>query len=358
MGKGSLKKIVLCFDNSDQSFVASQAALDLAKAFNAEVVGVHGYNAFMHEGAFRIMEPTLPQQYQKEEILQKQRAVHSKLINVGMEKISLSYLKPLEESFRNAQISYRARVKEGKNFKTVHDLVAEEEGDLVVMGSSGFNSNGNGFIGSVCLRVLRRTDSNFLIIKRPLTLHNPAFVVGLDGSSSAIGALRAARLFAERFGAELHLIYVFDSKLHKDIFERLKESVINREGFSFNAKEQEKIHDEFIDKGLARVGNLILQKAETEVFGEASPGLLSGHGWGLVGESSSPRRIKRVLEGHIYKRVCDYAAEVNAEMIFMGRTGRHFAEGIEIGSVTENVVRFSPCSVFVTQQQEYKGWEL
>ena len=354
-----LKKIILCFDNSDNSFVASEAALCIAKSFNAEVVGVHGYNAFMHEGAFRIMEPTLPQQYQKEEVLQKQRAVHTKLINVGMEKISLSYLKPLEDAFNAACVPYRMRVKEGKNFKSVIELLTDEGGDLVVVGSSGFNSNGNGFVGSVCLRVLRTNDRNFLVVKKSLALHdNPNFVVGLDGSSSAIRALRAAKLFAEKFGAELHLVYVFDSKLHRDIFERLKESVINSEGFAFNTKEQEKIHDEFIDKGLARVGSLILHKAEREIFGEISEGALSAHGWGLVGERGDMPRIKRVLEGHIYRKICDYAAEVNADLIFVGRTGRHFVDGMDLGSVTENVVRFSSSNVFIAQQEEYKGWEL
>jgi nucleotide-binding universal stress UspA family protein len=354
-----MTKIILCFDNSDNSFIAAEASRDLARAFGSEVVGIHGYNAFMHEGAFKIMEPTLPQQYQKEEILQKQRDVHTTLINVGMEKISLSYLNPLEESFQSAQVSFRAKVKEGKNFKSVSDLINDEGGDLVVLGCSGFNSNGNGFIGSVCLRVLRAHDRNFLVIKKPLALHNNrTFVVGLDGSSSATSALRAARLFAEKFGAEVHLIYVFDSKLHRDIFERLKESVINREGFAFNTKEQEKIHDEFIDKGLARVGSLILHKAEREIFGETSGEALSTHGWGLVGERRDIPRIKRVLEGHIYKRICDYASEVNADMIFVGRTGRHFVDGMDLGSVTENVVRFSSCNVFISQQEDYKGWEL
>jgi len=355
----SFKKILLCIDNSDLSFRVAEVALDFARTFDSEVVGIHGYNAAMHEGAFRIMEPTLPQQYQKEEVLQKQRAVHTKLINVGMEKISLSYLKPLEDTFNAAGVPFRMRVKEGKNFKAVNELLSEEGGDLVVVGSSGFNSNGNGFIGSVCLRILRAHDRNFLVMKKPLALQDrPVFVVGLDGSSSAIMALRAAKLLAERFGAELHLIYVFDSRLHKDIFERLKESVINKEGFSFNRKEQEKIHDEFIDKGLARVGAMIIHKAEKEVFGETSEEPLSTHGWGLVGERSGMPRIKRVLEGHIYKRICDYASEVNAELIFAGRTGRHFVEGMDIGSVTENVVRFSPCNVFVAQQEEYRGWEL
>ncbi len=370
-----LDKILLCIDNSDTSAVASEAALKLAKTFRSEVVGIHAYNAFMHEGAFKIMEPTLPEQYQKQEILQKQRGVHKKLINVGMEKISLSYLKPVEDSFRAEDIIFRSRVKEGKNFKTVNELLTEEAGDLVVVGSSGFNSNGNGFVGSVCLRVLRGNDRNFLIIKRRFDIFeddspatekgfakgrsSPRFVVCLDGSSSAISALRAARLFAEKFSAELHLVYVFDSRLHKEIFERLKESVINREGFAFNTNEQEKIHDEFIDKGLARVGNMILNKAEGEVFGADGNGQSAvGDGWGLAGEINSIPRIKKVFAGYIHKTICDYASETKADLVFLGRTGRHFVEGMDIGSVTENVVRFSPCSVFVAKQEDYRGWEL
>lgn len=373
-----IKRIILCFDNSNASIVASEISLVLAKSFGSEVVGIHVYNAFMHEGAFRIMELILPPQYQEEEILQKQRDTHSKLINVGMEKISLSYLKPIHDTFGMANVSFRSVVKEGKNFRAINDILQEEDG-LVVMGSSGFNSNGNGFIGSVCLRVLRSNDKNFFVVKRPIRFRYPIegdsvrgipsplrIVVCLDGSLSAINALRMARLFGDKFNAELHLIYVFDAALHKDVFGRLKESLINREGFSFNSKEQEKIHDEFIDKGLAKVGNMILDRAEKEVFTKAANSQQSaighalpiGDGWSLAGDEITVPRIKRVLEGHIYKRICDYASEVDADIVFVGRTGRHFADGIDIGSVAENVVRFSPCSVFVAKSKRYKGWEL
>lgn len=353
------EKIILCFDNSDSSMIAAEAAIDIASAFNSEVVGVHGYNATMHEGAFRIMEPTLPKQYQKEEILQKQREVHNKLINIGMEKISLSYLRPLRERFDSTSINFRESVKEGKNFRAVTEIIGEEEGDLVIMGSHGFNSNGNGFVGSVCLRVLRSIDTNFLILKNEINFENPRYIVCLDGSSSAIAALRAARLFAERFNAELHLVYVFDSSLHKELFGRLKESVINKEGFSFNSKEQEKIHDEFIDKGLARVGNMILERAEREVFFEAQGSRVKeiADGFGLASVETIPL-VKKVMEGHIYKRICDYAGEIRADLIFLGRTGRHYTEGIDVGSVTENVLRFAPCSLFIAQSERFKGWEL
>ena len=60
----------------------------------------------------------------------------------------------------------------------------------------------------------------------------PKFVIGLDGSASAIQALKTAKLFAEKYDGELHLVYVFDSNLHKGIFMTLKESLIQREGFS------------------------------------------------------------------------------------------------------------------------------
>ncbi|MFN3396445.1 MAG: universal stress protein, partial [Thermodesulfovibrionales bacterium] len=299
--------------------------------------------------------------YQKEEILERQRDVHNKLINIGMEKISLSYLRPLKERFTGASIGFRERVREGKNFKAVKEIIEDEKGDLVIMGSHGFNSNGNGFIGSVCLRVLRLVDTNFLIIKKRINFDNPRYVVCLDGSSSAIASLRAARLFAERFNSELHLIYIFDSALHKELFGRLKESVINREGFSFNSKEQERIHDEFIDKGLERVGRMILEKAEREVFSElqnskAVEQQIKTQGFGLVGDGYPI--VKKVMEGHIYKRICDYASEVDADLIFLGRTGRHYTEGIDIGSVTENVLRFAPCSVFISRSERFRGWEL
>ena len=355
---GRIKKIIICFDNSDLSFVASESALTLAKAFCSEVIAVHAYNAFMHEGAFRIMETILPSEYQRKDIIKKQREVHSSLINVGMEKISLSYLKSIEDMFRVENISFRSRVKEGKNFKVISEIISDEDAELVIIGSSGFNNNGGGYLGSVCLRVLRNYNSNFLVIKKELNFKKPRFIICLDGSYSAINAFRMAKMLADKYNAELHLIYAFDSTLHKEIFERLKESLINKEGFSFNSKKQEMIHDEFIDKGLERVGHMIIDKAEEKVFYDMPAYSMVTSGLGLVGKTELRQNIKKVLEGNIYKKICDYASEINADIIFLGRTGRHFVEGMDLGSVAENIVRFSPCSVFLAKHEEYKGWVL
>ncbi|QWR76806.1 universal stress protein [Candidatus Magnetomonas plexicatena] len=363
-----ISKVLLCHDNGDVSDMAAGVALSIARAFNLPVLGLHGYNAVMHEGAFRIMEPTLPAEYQTEEILAKQREVHASLIRVGMEKISLSYLKPLEPIFSDAQVPFSPKVREGKNFKALLELINEEDfGSLVIIGDSGFNHSEYGFVGSVCTRVLRQCDNkNILIVKNDKILEGAEFVVGLDGSASAVYSLRVAAALAKKFNAKLHLLYVFDSALHNDLFGRLKDTLINDDGFKFNTKDQEKIHDEFIDKGLARVGHMILNKAEKDVFGgngathEAKPAHGAMHGFGLVGDGGQNGNglKKSVLSGHIYKKICDYAKDVGAALVFTGRTGRHHAEGIDIGSVCENVVRYSPCNVMVTRAEDFKGWEL
>ncbi|KJR40032.1 universal stress protein UspA [Candidatus Magnetoovum chiemensis] len=355
-------KILICIDNGRLSDVMSDMTTKIAAGFGSAVVGLHAYNAVMHEDAFRIMEPTLPAQYQKEEILQKQRNSHTDLISVGMEKISLSYLKPIEQIFNGAGIEYRSKVKEGKNFKALNQMIAEEDGDLVVIGSSSFNGNGNGngkgYLGSVCLRVLRDSGRrDVLVVKKAISNQNPRFLVGLDGSAASVEALYAAKHFALKFNGRIHTAYVFDSNLHKDIFLRLKDSLINSDGFKFNTKDQEKMHDLFIDKGLERVGEMILDRAESEVFGDSSVSANFGD-FGLAKQRGLERPVKMILEGHIHNELCAYGDSIGADIIFIGRTGRHFIDDMDIGSIAENVVRYAGCNVFISKHKEYNGWEV
>ncbi|MBF0488516.1 MAG: universal stress protein [Nitrospirae bacterium] len=350
--------LILCFDNSELSVRASEAALGLAATLGLPVTGVHAFNASMHEGAFRIMEPTLPARYQKEEILTKQRQSHNTLINVGMERISISYLKPCEELFSSSGVSYKSRIKEGKNFKAITEMIQEiaDKSTVVVLGSAGFNHKETGFVGSVCLRLIRANDMDYLVVKRAINFNIPNIVVCLDGSESSISALRKAKEIAQAYNAQLHLLYVFDTALHRDIFSRLKDSLIEGDGFSFNSKEQEKAHDDFIDIGLEKVGGMILDKAEREAL-DASQAEIMSAGWGLVSDVSRLKpAIRQVISGSIYKSICDYAASVSAELIFVGRIGRHYADGVDIGSVAENVLRYAPCSVFVSRAKGHKGW--
>jgi len=334
-----MKKIVVAIDNSAISGDVARTALDVARVFNAEVVGAHGYNVRLHEKAFRIMEPILPQKYQ-EEFLAKQREFHDELMRSAMERISLSYLEPYREIFEKAGIPYRCAVKEGKNYSAVLDVARDESADLVVIGSHGFNRVREGYVGSTCLRVMRSFPGAVFVVKGRVRFER--IVVGLDGSERSLSALRLAVRFAKEFGSELHLLYVFDTNLHRFIFDKLKRFMFHVKGFSFKSKEQERLHDEFIDKGLRRVGELIVEKGVKAVQEEGFEGKV----------------VPAIVEGYLYDGVCDYVSQVSADVVFLGRTGRHYEEGMDIGSVAENVVRYSPVSVFLGESGGRSGWRL
>ena len=335
-----MRKVLFAVDNGPLSPSVAETTLKLAKAFGAEVVGVHGFNATLHERAFRIMEPVLPEEYRKESLLKKQREFHDRLIREIMERISLSYLEPFSDMFREAGVPFRWVAREGKNFRAVLEVAREEGADLIVIGSYGFNRPRDGFLGSVCLRVLRGFTGDVLVVKGETDMKK--IVVCLDGSVYSTELLRRVASVGEAFCSDLHLLYVYDTNLHRMIFEKLKSFMFHVKGFSFRSEEQEKLHDEFIDEGLRKVGERVLEKGK-EVL----------EGMGFKG-----RVVCDAVEGFVYEAVCDYASVVGADLIAVGRHGRHHTEGSDIGSVAENVVRFSKVSVLVGGSKGDPRWDI
>ena len=86
------KNIYIPVDNSDYSNACVDLALELAENSDAIISASHVYAAKMHDVRFRQMESGLPEEYQDEEELEKQRNIHDQLITKGMEVISDSYL--------------------------------------------------------------------------------------------------------------------------------------------------------------------------------------------------------------------------------------------------------------------------
>ena len=331
-----MKTIAFAIDNSPISPVVAEVSLKISKISGAKVLGVHGYNATLHERAFRIMEPILPKEYQDESVLSKQREFHDRLIRDVMKKISLSYLEPFSDMFRSEGVEFEWVVREGKNFKAILEVAEERGVDLLVIGAYGFNRVREGYIGSVCSRVLRGFWGDVLVVKRETELSK--VVVCLDGSGFSIEVLK--RLVP--FSPEIHLLYVYDTNLHRFIFDKLKRFMYHVHGFSFSSEEQERLHDEFIDRGLKRVGDMVLERGK-EV---------------LKRLEFKGRVFCETVEGFVYDGICKYARDVGADLIALGRFGRHHTEGSDIGSVAENVVRYSPVSVLVGGAKGTPEWKI
>ena len=87
-------------DNSDHSDASVNFAIEFAKKFGSQLVGSHVYAAKMHDVRFKQMEYTLPEEYQDEAELEKQRRIHDTLITMGLQLISDSYLEVMKKKVR------------------------------------------------------------------------------------------------------------------------------------------------------------------------------------------------------------------------------------------------------------------
>ena len=121
------KTIFVPVDNSDHSMASIDLAIELAKRFDADLVGSHAYAARMHDYRFKQMEFTLPEEYLVEEEMEKQRKVHDTLITMGLELISDSYLTVMDKRCREEKLPFQPKMYDGKNWKIIVQDIEESE---------------------------------------------------------------------------------------------------------------------------------------------------------------------------------------------------------------------------------------
>src|SRR3989339_638105 len=131
------KKIFVAIDNSCHSNHCIDLGIKLSKKFNSLLVGCHVYDASLHQRRFRDMEKGLPPQYQGENVLKRQRDLHTSLINLGLKLISESYLDVFRNKCKEADVSHECLLLEGKNYYEIIKEVQKNYCDLVVLGSQG-----------------------------------------------------------------------------------------------------------------------------------------------------------------------------------------------------------------------------
>src|SRR5215471_8757827 len=131
------KRIFVPVDNSEHSNRCVDIGVAWAKAFGATLVGSHVYAAKMHDYRFKQMEYTLPEEYQDEKELERQRKIHDSLITMGLQLISDSYLDVLETRCQEAGLPYERKTFDGKHYKVLVDDIVQSDYDLVVMGALG-----------------------------------------------------------------------------------------------------------------------------------------------------------------------------------------------------------------------------
>ena len=333
-----IKKIYVPVDNSDYSDASIALAVAFARKFGSQLVGSHVYAAKMHDVRFKQMEYTLPEEYQDEVELEKQRRIHDTLITMGLQLISDSYLEVMQEKCTEFEIPFEARMPEGKHFIKLVEDIQEGDYDLVIMGALGMGAVKDSLIGGVCERVVRRINTDTLIVRDLESIEESKgnILVGIDGSPESFSGLKTAIQLGHKFNKQVEAVGVYDPYLHYIVFNSVVNVLTERAARTFRFKEQEQLHEEVIDTGLAKIYQSHLEVARSIAKEE--------HDYAL--------KIT-LLDGKSYEKILQYARKTNPWLLVLGRIGVHSEQDMDIGSTAENLLRLAPCNVLLSSQRYF-----
>jgi nucleotide-binding universal stress UspA family protein len=332
------KSIYVPVDNSDHSNRAVACSLALGKAFSAKLVGCHVYAAKLHDYRFRQMEYTLPEEYIDEVELERQRKIHDSLITMGLKLISDSYLDGMSRLCKESSLEFEPRMMDGKHHAEILKDLAGSQHDLVVIGALGIGRARDSVIGSVCERVARQADRDVWVVKHvpePGEAERDTILIGIDGSPQSFGALMTAIDLAREFGKKVEAISVYDPYLHYSVFNGIVNVLTEQAAKVFRFEEQNQLHEEIIDTGLAQIYQSHLEVGE-RMASEAGVAIK-----------------KTLLDGKPFQKILDHARKTNPWLLVLGRIGVHSPKDeTALGSNVENILRGAPCDVLLSTRLE------
>jgi nucleotide-binding universal stress UspA family protein len=377
------REIFVPVDNSQHSDWAVERAIELCRKSDGQITGNHVYAARLHDVRFRQLETGLPARFQTPDEIKKQRKIHDKLIEKGLQLIADSFLDQLGQRCQAAGVRLTRQLLEGINYEEVVNevnrgagrlpgligfdpnraagydggargrsdvqvatdgrLVAEDEDpaarlvgasgrqyDLLAIGAHGLGRQPHSQLGGVVSRVLRGVDKDVLLVRDDRPLAGGRFLVCVDGSSYSYKAMRIALELAQAFGAAVYACSAFDVEYHHVVFHNIKDVLSYQASKVFKFEEQEELHNNIIDKGLLKLCQANLKRAE--VMARDCPDV--------------PLKTQ-ILIGKPFQVIMQWAEEIQPSLLVMARHGAHRIEGTQLGSQAENLVRLAPCSVLL-----------
>jgi nucleotide-binding universal stress UspA family protein len=332
------KHIYVPVDNSDFSNRAIDLAVELGTAFESKLTGIHVYAARLHDYRFKQMEYTLPEEYKDENELERQRKIHDSLIAMGLQLISDSYLDVMGQKAAAAGLAFERKMIDGKHYKVLVEDTKASDYDLVVMGALGMGAVKDSQLGSVTERYVRHVDRDTLVVRRANAVEDQqgAIVVCLDGSPQSFHGLQIGIALAKATGRPVQAVGVYDPYLHYAMFNGIVGVLNEKASKIFRFKEQEQLHEEIIDTGLAKI-----YQSHLEI------------GRKLAAEDGVELGIT-LLDGKCFEKILTFARKEQPWLLIMGRVGVHSDEHeTDLGSNTENLLRLAPCNVLLTGGRFY-----
>ena len=330
----SYQSILLAVDSSDHANRGTSDAIELARLWGARITAAHVYAAKLHDHRFRQMEGGLPEQFREEEELERQRDVHDDLITRGLSIITDSYLDQSERECEEAGLEFVRRSLEGKNYREMTRETNSGPYDLLVMGSLGLGAVKGSRLGTVTSRVARRSDIDTLVIKQPKrSISEGPIVVAIDGSPRSYGGLLSGIALSKAWNVPLHVISAFDPYYHYVAFNRIASVLSEEAGKVFKFQEQEKLHEEIIDSGLAKIYQGHLDVAQS------------------IADEQEIEITTVLLDGKPHDAIEKYLNKITPSLLIIGKLGIHADEELDIGGNSELLLQNCDCAILLSQRE-------
>ncbi len=237
-----MKKIIVPIDFSEHSEYALEAASNIARKYNSELIVLHMLelsNAILTAGSNALNE----------------EAVF--YLKLAEQKFETFLDKPYLEGIKVTSI-----VKHFKVWSEVNDIATEHDANLIVMGSHGASGIKEVLVGSNTEKVVRHSDIPVLVIK-----HNPILfdfengVFASDFSDDAVAPYLKAKATFGTLGAKMHLVYVNSPdgnfRSSSEIDKRVADFLKKAEGDLSNLSNVHVVSDYSIEKGILNFANVI-----------------------------------------------------------------------------------------------------
>ena len=388
------RELLVPVDNSHHSTWAVDRALELCSASEGHLTANHVYAARLHDVRFRQLETGLPAQFQTPDEIKRQRKIHDKLIEKGLQLISDSFLDQVGLRCEEADVPMTRQLLEGINYEEIireanegrgrlpsligfdpniaarYDgggrvrsdvrvgengrLIAEDEEleeklagssgrdyDLLVMGAHGIGIQPLSQMGGVASRVARGVEEDLLLIRDDRPLAGGRWIVCVDGSAYCYKAMRQALEMARGFGAKLFVCSAFDVEYHHAVFHNIKDVLSVQASRVFKFEEQEELHNNIIDKGLLKLAQANIKRAKA-----------------MAEEYADVELETQILIGKPFQVIMQWAEEVDPTLLVLARHGAHRIEGTEMGSQAENVLRLASCNVLLIGTTDVRPEEI
>ena len=377
------REVFVPVDNSDHAYWAVDRAIEICKRSEGRITGNHVYAARLHDVRFRQLETGLPAQFQSAKEIKRQRKIHDKLIEKGLQLISDSFLDQTAISCEAAGVPLTRQLLEGIHYEEVvreanrgggrlpsligfdpniadkydggatvrSDVIVDEDGriiaedeeqdeklagssgrnyDLLVLGAHGIGKQPLSQLGGMVSRVIRQVEKDTLIVKDDRPLAGGDWIVCVDGSSYAYKAMRQTLEMAREFGAKLHVCSAFDVEYHHAVFGNIKDILSVQASKVFKFEEQEELHNNIIDKGLLKLAQANLKRAEV-----------------MAQDFPDVEVETQILVGKPFQCILQWVEEINPSLLVFARHGGHRIEGTDMGSQAENLCRLVSTNVLL-----------